>query len=268
MADPKKSASTTSSFLSTTNSLLSTKNTALGSSSLLKGSSLLTSTTLNTTSSLLSSKPSSLLSAPSTFLSSVPKPTLSSSLFSTTPVSSSLLSNVKLTSNSGLLSPLNTTASSLIHADTSASRKRKADPLESTVPTSVPSQAVTKKPATETVLPDNEDRRYNTENIQPIPTASVRLAVDLHCYVPAPKRPRIDPFHSIFARLENQNTTDDDFDVGIKSIKVRSSWRGREKFIADDFHSRKVCSTPLLTRCSVSQTCANRRIPNELNWSV
>ena len=229
MTDPKKSATTSSSFLSTTSSLLSTKNTTLVNSSLLKGSSLLPSTTLNTTSALLAGKQPSLFSSPSTLFNSTPKPSLSSSLINTSLApSSSLLSSVKLTSNTALLSPLKTTVSpSLTSADAGASRKRKAEPLESTIPTSAPSREVAKKPAIESALPDNDDRRYNTENIQPIPTNSVRLAVDLHCYVPAPKRPRIDPFHSIFARLENQTMTDDDFNVGIKSIKVWTRERER-----------------------------------------
>ena len=66
---------------------------------------------------------------------------------------------------------------------------------------------------------DSDERKYNAENIRPIESASVRLNLDLHRQMSAPKRPRLDPFSSIYAKLES--TRDDDFNVGIKSIKVR-----------------------------------------------
>jgi hypothetical protein len=132
---------------------------------------------------------------------------------------------VKLSTNNTLVSSLSLTNSALSTTETSLSRKRKAEPLESTVITQSPIQESSKKSALTTAsttvsLSDNDERKYNIENIQPIPSESIRLGIDLHCHVPAPKRPRIDPFNSIFARLENQNTSDDDFNVGIKTIKV------------------------------------------------
>ena len=132
---------------------------------------------------------------------------------------------MKLTNNNILSSPSSLTSSSLLTTETSLSRKRKAEPLESTVTTQSLFQETSKKIAVSTgtttvSLPDNDERKYNIENIQPVPSGPIHLGVDLHCHVPAPKRPRIDPFNSIFARLENQNTSDDDFNVGIKTIKV------------------------------------------------
>jgi hypothetical protein len=137
---------------------------------------------------------------------------------------------VKLPTTSTLLSSLSTNNSSLLTTETSLSRKRKAEPLESTITAPLSTQKTLKKPVVPTttttttiIVPvsDNDERKYNTENIQPIPTESIRLGVDLHCYIPAPKRPRIDPFSSIYAKLESQNTSDDDFNIGIKAIKVR-----------------------------------------------
>ncbi|CAF4586901.1 unnamed protein product [Rotaria sp. Silwood1] len=262
MADPKK-PSTASSLLSTTSSFLSTKNTTLNSSSLLQGSSLLSSSTSNKTSSLLSetstSKPSGLLSSSnvlgslqkpsssstllntssklsfvSTQLNTSSKPLSSSSLLSTPPKSSSstllntaptssFLSTTKISTNNTLLSSSNLNNSSLLTSETSLSRKRKAEPLESTGINQSLTQETLKKStltATKTSTPvslsDENERKYNAENIQP---ESIRLNVDLHCHIPAPKRPRIDPFSSIYAKLESQNITDDDFNVGIKSIK-------------------------------------------------
>ncbi|CAF3633220.1 unnamed protein product [Rotaria sordida] len=253
MADSKKS-STASSLLSTTNSLLSTKNSTLSNSSLLKGSNLLSSSTINTTSSLLSetstSKPSSLLSSSnllstlhkpsssSTLLNTSSKPSSSSILLSTPPKlssstilntaptsssSSSFLSTVKLSTNNTLLSSSNLNNSSLLTSETSLSRKRKAEPSESTLikQSLTPeilnkSTLITTKTSTPVSLSDNNERKYNAENIQPEP---IRLGIDLHCHVPPPKRPRIDPFSSIYAKLESQNVNDDDFNVGIKSIK-------------------------------------------------
>ncbi|CAF2533417.1 unnamed protein product [Rotaria sp. Silwood2] len=251
MADPKKS-STASSLLSTKSSLLSTKTPTLSNSSLLQGSSLLSSSPLNTTSSLLSetstSKPSSFLSSStllssshkasssSTLLNTLSKPLSSSilsgtlppkssvsTLFNTTPTSSSFLSSTKLSTSNTLLSSFNLNNSSLLTSETSLSRKRKAEPLESTVINQSLTQETLKKPTlitTKTTTPvslsDDNEHKYNAENIQP---ESTRLNIDLHCHVPAPKRPRIDPFSSIYAKLESQNTNDDDFNVGIKSIK-------------------------------------------------
>jgi len=43
--------------------------------------------------------------------------------------------------------------------------------------------------------------------------------LDIQSSLPAPKRPRIDPFSSIFSRLENDKRSDDDSNVGIKTIK-------------------------------------------------
>jgi hypothetical protein len=132
---------------------------------------------------------------------------------------------VKLPTNNPLLSSLSSNNSSLITTETSLSRKRKAELLESTVVTQPSTQETFKKPtvitpSTTIAISDDNERKYNAENIQPIESESIRLGIDLHCDIPAPKRPRIDPFSSIYARLENQNTTDDDFNVGIKSIKV------------------------------------------------
>jgi hypothetical protein len=128
---------------------------------------------------------------------------------------------VKLPTSSTLLSSFSSNTSSLLTTETSLTRKRKAETLESSVTTRVtPQESLKKTTASTTIaLPDDSDeRKYNAENIQPIPTEPIHLAVDLHCYVPPPKRPRTDPFSSIFAKLEN--TSDDDFNVGIKSIKV------------------------------------------------
>jgi len=129
---------------------------------------------------------------------------------------------VKLPTSSTLLSSLSSNSSSLLTTETSLSRKRKAEPLESTV---VPQEILKKPtitvPSTTISLYDNDnERKYNAENIQPIESGPIHLNVDLHCHIPAPKRPRIDPFSSIYAKLESQNTSDDDFNVGIKSIKV------------------------------------------------
>ncbi len=129
--------------------------------------------------------------------------------------------------------------------ETSLSRKRKAEPLESTVSTQSSFQETSKKIAVPTAattvsLTDNDERKYNIENIQPIPSEPIHLGVDLHCNVPAPKRPRVDPFSSIFARLENQNTNDDDFNVGIKSIKVQYYFFFQRKLIFLFFFYRKV----------------------------
>lgn len=236
MADSKK-PSTASSLLSTTNSLLSTKNSTLSSSSLFQNSSLLTSSTLNTTSSLLSgtntNKQSSLFSPSSSLLSTstLPKPSFSSSLLNTSltkpSTSSSFFSTTKLPTSNTLLSSFTSNSSSLLTTDTSLSKKRKAESLESTIVTKPIIQGSLKKStvttttaASTTVSISNEnDYRYNAENIQPIQSQSIHLDVDLHCDIPAPKRPRIDPFNSIFARLENQTTTDEEFNIGIKSIK-------------------------------------------------
>jgi hypothetical protein len=125
------------------------------------------------------------------------------------------------TSSNTLLSSFSSNNSSLTTTETSLARKRKAESLESPVVTRPIPQESFKKPTVSTTIvvsDDNNERKYNAENIQPIPTEPIHLSVDLHCYVPAPKRPRIDPFSSIFASLEN--TSDDDFNVGIKSIKV------------------------------------------------
>jgi len=232
MADSKKPL-TASSLLSTTNSLLSTKTPTLSTGSLLQNSSLLSSTTFNTTSSLLSgtntNKQSSLLSSSSSssLLTAFSKPLSSSTLLSTSSTtSSSFLSTVKLpNTNNTLLSSFSSNNASLLTTETSLSRKRKADLLEPTVVTKPIIQETFKKSTVTTEsttisLSDENDHKYNAENIQPIQSQSIHLDVDLHCYIPAPKRPRIDPFSSIFTRLENQTKTDDDFNVGIKSIKV------------------------------------------------
>jgi hypothetical protein len=132
---------------------------------------------------------------------------------------------VKLPTNNTLLSSLSSNNSSLLTTETSLSRKRKAETLESTVVTQPIVRETLKKstittPSTTVSISDDNEHKYNAENIQPIESEPIRLGVDLHCSIPAPKRPRIDPFSSIYAKLENQNTTDDDFNVGIKSIKV------------------------------------------------
>jgi hypothetical protein len=134
---------------------------------------------------------------------------------------------VKSPTNNTLFSSFNLNNSSLLTSETSLSRKRKAEPLESTIITQPSTQETLKKSdiitttSTSISLTDDNERKYNAENMQPIQSEPIRLGVDLHCYIPAPKRPRIDPFSSIFARLENQTTNDDDFNVGIKSIKVQ-----------------------------------------------
>ncbi|CAF1363498.1 unnamed protein product, partial [Adineta steineri] len=235
MADAKK-PSTASSLLSTTNSLLSTKNTALTGSSLFQGSSLLT---VNTTSSLLSgtgtNKQTSLFSS-STLTSAPPKSSLTSFSLSTAPKSSlssfsltsplhssssssSFLSTTKLPTSNTLFSSFNTNNSSVLTTDTSLSRKRKAEPLESTQETLKNSvlTSTTIDNSSNIILSNENECKYNIENIKPLDSKSIHLGVNLHCHVPAPKRPRMDPFSSIFTRLEN--TTDDDFNVGIKSIK-------------------------------------------------
>ncbi|CAF0781386.1 unnamed protein product [Adineta steineri] len=231
MADAKK-PSTASSLLSTTNSLLSTKNTALTGSSLFQGSSLLT---VNTTSSLLSGtgtnkqtslfSSSTLTSAPpkssltSFSLSTAPKPSLSSFSLTSPLHSSSFLSTTKLPTSNTLFSSFNTNNASSLTTDTSLSRKRKAEPLESTQETLKNSvlTSTTIDTSSNIILSNENECKYNIENIKPLDSKSIHLGVNLHCHVPAPKRPRMDPFSSIFTRLEN--TTDDDFNVGIKSIK-------------------------------------------------
>lgn len=127
---------------------------------------------------------------------------------------------------------MSTNTSSLL---TTESRKRKAETLESSLASRPLTQEIFKKSTAVTTTTtttatataaktttasatDDHERVYNAENIPPIASASVHLNVDLHCHIPAPKRPRIDPFSSISAQLEK--ISDDDFNVGIKSIKV------------------------------------------------
>ena len=225
MADSKKSL-LPSSLLSTTSSLLSSKTTQLSSgSSLLKGASLATSSTLNTTSLLLSGnaaskQSSSLLSSSSLFNTSL-KP--SSTRLGAPSTASSLLFPSQLSTKSTLLSSSSSTNAPSLLPEATLSRKRKAEPVETAASAVIdrPSgQDITKK-FTSAPSADAAERKYNTENIQPIAAESVPLNINLHCDVPAPKRPRMDPFSSIVARLENQSGSDDDFNVGLKSIKVR-----------------------------------------------
>jgi hypothetical protein len=224
MADPKK-LTNSSSLLSTTNTLLSSTNTSISSSSLLTASSLLCSSKLNTISPLLSNrnapKPTTSVNANTI----PPSTSFKSSLINTYQASTSSLSTLKLTSNISSLSRINYATSTLEKTEPPASLKRKANALESTVFKQLSTQDVLSQPATTTMdsSPFIDQPNYNIENIQPIQSTSVGLNIDLHCHVPAPKRPRIDPFHSIFTRLDNISTTDDDFNVGIKSIKVRQN---------------------------------------------
>ncbi|CAF3851362.1 unnamed protein product [Rotaria magnacalcarata] len=263
MADPKKPStassllSTKGSLLSTKSTTL-TNSSLLQGSSLLSSSTLNTTSSLLSGSS--TSKPSSLftsstllgtsskISAPSTLINTTVKPTFpstqsntplksltSSSLFSTAPktssstlfnatsTTSSFLSTAAFPTNNTLLSSSNLNNPSLFTSETSLSRKRKAETLESTVTNKSleqenPKKSIleTRKTSTTVTRSVDSERKYNIENIQP---EASRLAIDLHYHVPAAKRPRMDPFSSIYNKLESDNTSDDDSNVGIKSIK-------------------------------------------------
>lgn len=247
MADSKKSL-LPSSLLSTSSSLLSSKATQLSSSSsLLKGASLSTSSTLNTTSLLLSgnaaSKQSSSLLSSSSLFNTTLKPS-SALLGGSSSTASSLLFPSQLSTKSTFLSSSSSTNSPSLLPETNSSRKRKAEPLETAASAVIdrPSGQDLVKKSASAVSADATERKYNTENIQPIAPESVPLNINLHCDVPAPKRPRMDPFSSIVARLENQSGSDDDFNVGLKSIKVRLNSSLSSTLTRVRFPCRKVCS--------------------------
>lgn len=254
--------STKSSILSSpnTSSTLKTTNT-LNSSSLNTGltNSLLLTSTLSKPSSLLQSKQT--LTSPSTQLSSnlfgttghasalktsSAFPTTSSSLLKTTTTiptatssflkttttiptttSSFLKTNTaSSTTNSQLFnSALVNTSSSLV-TESSLSRKRKAETNETVSSTTQKLQGVEITNTQEPVVKSVPPTVYKNENIPPV-ASSIHLNFDSHSILPKPKRPRIDPFDSIFTHLENDGFKDEDANIGVKSIKViktQNSW--------------------------------------------
>ena len=235
MADPRKLLSKTpsSSLLNTNNTLLTSKPSTStlnsSSSSLLQGSTLLSSSSLSTKSSFLpnvsSTQPLSLLSSIPSSSSLLNKSSVSASpsisLINTAARSSTAFTSIEpKRPTPSLIQSSTIFNSSTLVTESSLTRKRKAENLESTTSSLIKTQEKLEQTSSTTDSKVTSQVKYNNENILPLNVSSNRLIDELHCNVPAPKRPRIDPFHSIFSSLENQNINDEDASVGIKSIKV------------------------------------------------